>query len=167
MSNSLFDSLVSRIRTQRGAKLLKFGAVSAFNVLFGQSLLLAAQTVFGWPAVGSNIFAVSVSAIPAYLLSRYWVWQKRGKNHFTTEVLPFWTLALLGFGLSTVAVWFVERQWDPHPLVINLTNLVAFGVVWVGKFIVLDRVLFKHEELTDEPLDVLVDEIIHHRPDDT
>ena len=166
MSNSLFDSLVSRIRTQRGAKLLKFGAVSAFNVLFGQSLLLVAQTVFGWSAVGSNIFAVSISAIPAYLLSRYWVWQKRGKNHFMTEVLPFWTLALLGFGLSTVAVWFVERQWDPHPLVINLTNLVAFGVVWVGKFIVLDRVLFKHVELTDEPLDVVVDEVIRHRPDD-
>ena len=150
MSNTPFGSIVRRIRTRHGAKLLRFGAVSAFNVLFGQSLLLAAQTVFGWPAVGSNIFAVSVSAIPAYLLSRYWVWQKRGKNHFIGEVLPFWTLALLGFGLSTVAVWFVENQWDPHPLIINLTNLVAFGVVWVGKFFVLDRVLFKYEGLTDE-----------------
>jgi putative flippase GtrA len=138
--------MVNFIRTRVGAKLIRFGAVSAFNVVFGQSLLLAGQTVLGWPAVGSNIFAVSVSAIPAYLLSRYWVWQKRGKNHFIGEVLPFWTLALLGFGLSTAAVWFVEKQWDPHPLVINLTNLVAFGLVWVSKFFILDRVLFKHEE---------------------
>ena len=37
-----------------------------------------------------------LSAIPAYLLSRYWVWQKRGKNHFWREVVPFWSLAFVG-----------------------------------------------------------------------
>ncbi len=147
-------------RSRHGAKLLRFGAVSTFNVVFGQSLLFAAQTVVGWSAVASNVFAVSISAVPAYLLCRYWVWQKRGKNHFMREVVPFWSLAFLGFALSTVAVWFVARQWDPHPLVINLTNLTAFGVVWISKFFILDRVLFKHEELTDEPLDALVEEIV-------
>ena len=135
--------------------------MSAFNVVFGQSLLYGAQTVFGWSAVPSNVFSVGVSAVPAYLLSRYWVWQKRGKNHFMREVVPFWSLALAGFALSTWAVWYVERRWDPQPVVINLTNLAAFGVVWISKFFVLDRVLFKHEELTDDPLDAFVDEIIH------
>lgn len=166
MSDSFVGSIITRIRTRLGVKLLRFGAVSAFNVVFGQSLLLAAQTVFGWSAVGSNVFSVTVSAIPAYLLSRYWVWQKRGKNHFLREVLPFWTLALLGFGLSTLAVWFVDRQWDPHPLIINLTNLVAFGVVWITKFFVLDRVLFKHEEPTEKTPDVLADETIDRHLDD-
>ena len=146
MSHSVSGSVLTRLRARHSAKLIRFGAVSAFNVVFGQSLLFAAQTVFGWSAVGSNIFAVSISAIPAYLLSRYWVWQKRGKNHFMREVVPFWSLAFLGFALSTVAVWYVEQRWNPHPLVINLTNLSAFGVVWVSKFFILDRVLFKHEE---------------------
>ncbi len=155
-----FPTSLRRIRSRHGAKLLRFGAVSTFNVVFGQGLLFAAQTVFGWSAVASNVFAVSISALPAYLLCRYWVWQKRGKNHFMREVVPFWSLAFLGFALSTVAVWFVARQWDPHPLVINLTNLTAFGVVWISKFFILDRVLFKHEELTDEPLDALVEEIV-------
>lgn len=150
MSSAPFDSLIGRFRTQLGEKLLRFGAVSAFNVVFGQSLLFAAQTVFNWPAVISNVFAVSVSALPAYLLSRYWVWQKRGKNHFMREVVPFWTLTLLGFGLSTVAVWFVERQWDPHPLIINLTSLIAFGVIWIGKLFILDRVMFKHTDRSYE-----------------
>ena len=146
MSHSVSGSVLTRLRARHSAKLIRFGAVSAFNVVFGQSLLFAAQTVFGWSAVGSNIFAVSISAIPAYLLSRYWVWQKRGKNHFMREVVPFWSLAFLGFALSTVAIWYVEQRWNPHPLVINLTNLSAFGVVWVSKFFILDRVLFKHEE---------------------
>jgi putative flippase GtrA len=163
MSESLIDS-IKRIQERHGAKLLRFGAVSAFNVVIGQSLLFGAQTTLGWAAVASNIFSVCGSAFPAYLLSRYWVWQKRGKNHFMREVVPFWSLALLGFTLSTVAVWFVERRWDPQPLYINLTNLLAFGVVWLSKFFILDRVLFKHEDLTDDSLDAWVSEIVHHRP---
>ena len=133
------------IKTRHGTKLVRFGAVSAFNVLFGQTILYAAQTALGWSAVASNILSVGIGAIPAYLLSRYWVWQKRGKNHFMTEVVPFWSLAFLGFVLSTGAVWFVADRWDPHPLYINLTNLAAFGVVWISKFFILDRVLFKQE----------------------
>ena len=135
-----------RLGDQSGGKLLRFGAVSAFNVVFGQTLLYGAQTVLDWAAVTSNIFSVTVSAIPAYLLSRYWVWQKRGKNHLMKEVLPFWSLAILGFVLSTTAVWFVEKQWDPRPIFINLTSLTAFGVVWVSKFFILDRFLFRVDE---------------------
>ena len=84
------------IKTRHGTKLVRFGAVSAFNVLFGQTILYAAQTALGWSAVASNILSVGIGAIPAYLLSRYWVWQKRGKNHFMTEVVPFWSPCLPG-----------------------------------------------------------------------
>lgn len=157
--------VLNDLQCQHGGKLLRFAAVSAFNVIFGQILLYGAQTVIGWTAVPSNVFAVAVGTIPAYILSRYWVWQKRGKNHFWKEVVPFWSLTFLGFGLSTWAVWYVERRWDPHPIYINLTNLTAFGIVWISKFFVLDRVLFKHEELTDEPLDALVDGIVHRDRD--
>lgn len=136
-------SFVSRIKREQGPKLLRFGAVSAFNVVFGQGLLLGAQVVIGWSAVPSNVFSVTVSAVPAYLLSRYWVWEKRGRNLFMREVLPFWSLTVLGFILSTVAVWMVERTWDPSPLWINFTSLAAFGVVWVSKFFIFDRYLFK------------------------
>ena len=161
MTDNLIDSAIGAGK-RHGAKLFRFGAVSAFNVVFGQTLLFGAQTLMGWTAVASNVFSVAMSAAPAYLLSRYWVWQKRGKNHFMREVVPFWSLALLGFVLSTVAIWYVERRWDPQPVFINLTNMAAFGVVWMSKYFILDRVLFKHEDLTDEPLDALVSEIVHH-----
>lgn len=131
------------------AKLMRFAGVSAFNVVFGQSLLWIGQTVIGWSGTTSNVFSVAVSAIPAYILSRYWVWQKRGKNHVMKEVVPFWVLTFIGFVLSTSAVWFVERTWDPDPIFINLTSLAAFGVVWVAKFFVLDRVLFVHDDQSD------------------
>lgn len=62
------------------------------------------------------------------------------------EVVPFWALTVLGFALSTGAVWYVDRRFDAAPLVVNLTSLMSFGVVWLAKFFVLDRVLFKAEE---------------------
>lgn len=149
VTTALLAARLTDLRDRHGAKLIRYGAVSAFNVVFSQTLLYGAQTVPEWSAVASNVFAVSVSAVPAYVLSRYWVWQKRGKNHIMREVVPFWSLTLLGFVLSTVAVWFVAEQWAPPPLVINATNLAAFGVVWVFKFVILDQVLFKHEPPAD------------------
>lgn len=133
----------TRIHSQHGAKLLRFGAVSAFNVVVGQLMLYGAQVALGWRPVVANVVSVSVGAVPAYLLSRYWVWEKRGKNDFLGEIVPFWTLALVGFAMSTTAVWYVDAQWAAPPLVINLTNLTAFGVVWLAKFFILDRVLFR------------------------
>lgn len=134
------------LRERHGMKLVRFGAVSAFNVILGQILLFGAQVLLSWRPVVANVFSVSVGAVPAYVLSRYWVWEKRGKNHVMREVVPFWTLALAGFAVSTAAVWYVDTQWSPTPLTINLTNLAAFGVVWLSKFVILDRVLFKTEE---------------------
>lgn len=145
MSSALID-LSTRVRTGSGAKLVRFGAVSAFNVLFGQVLLLAAQVALGLEPVAANVVSVTVGAVPAYYLSRYWVWNKRGRSHFIREVVPFWTLTIVGFALSTLAVWYVDTTWDVGPLGINLTSLAAFGVVWMAKFAILDRVLFKVEE---------------------
>jgi putative flippase GtrA len=140
-------SLLTRIRARHGMKLLRFGLVSAFNVVLGQILLYAAQVVMEWPPVAANVFSVIVGAVPAYILSRYWVWEKRGKNRLMREVVPFWTLAVVGFSVSTAAVWYVDGHWSSSPLIINLTNLTAFGVVWLAKFFVLDRVLFRAEEV--------------------
>lgn len=144
--SSVLARVPARFRSAQGAKLIRFGAVSAFNVILGQVLLFTSQVALEWPAVAANVFAVSVGAVPAYMLSRYWVWEKRGKNQIMREVIPFWTLALIGFAISTLAVWYVDTRWDVGPLVVNLTNLAAFGVIWVAKFAILDRVLFKAEE---------------------
>lgn len=100
----------------------------------------------GWSPVAANVFAVSVGAVPAYVLSRYWVWEKRGKNLLWREVVPFWSLTLVGFVISTTAVWWVDARFGPTPWMINLTNLTAFGVVWAAKFVIFDRVLFRPEE---------------------
>ena len=133
--------LVTRVAREYGKKARRFVIVSLFNVAFGQSLLVLAYSAFGWSFVTSNIFAVAVSAGPAYVLARYWVWEKTSKNHLVKEIAPFWGLAFLGLVASTLAVGFASGYSDAQ-IVLNLVNLAAFGIIWVFKFFILDRFMF-------------------------
>ncbi len=67
-------SSFEQLRHNYGKKVARFLVVSGFNVVFGQGLLVVAHTWFGWSFAVSNGFAVAVSAGPAYVLARYWVW---------------------------------------------------------------------------------------------
>jgi putative flippase GtrA len=155
--------LVTQFRNEYGQKAAKYLAVSAFNVMFGQALLVLANHVFGWSFVASNVFAVSISAFPAYVLSRRWIWQKKGNNHFWKEVVPFWAMAFLGLGMSSLFA-YVAAKYSDSTVVLMVANLSAFGLLWVAKFFVLDKLLFARtgEPITDDALDALVDEVLHH-----
>jgi putative flippase GtrA len=134
-----------------GKKASRFLVVSGFNVLFGQSLLVLAHSGFGWAFTSSNVFAVGLSAGPAYVLARYWVWEKTSKNHFVKEVLPFWGLAFLGLLASTIAAGIAARHSDAQ-IILNFVNLGAFGIIWIFKFFILDRFMFgkhRHSAVAD------------------
>lgn len=126
------------------AKLVKFAAVTGGSVVLGQ--LIFAGLLYGleWPYVRSNITSVAIMVMPNYLANRYWVWGKKSKNNFKTEVLPFWTMAFIGFLFSTLAVWYVESEGWPK-ITALIANFVAYGVVWVFKFFVMERFLFGSE----------------------
>lgn len=144
--------MVRRILDEHGAKLLRYAGVSVIGVTAGQALLFLFYEIAGLRALVANTLAVTIATIPSYLLNRAWVWKKNGAHSIATEILPFWGMAFLGLVLSNVLVTLVEQRWD-HWILINLANLTAFGVLWVVKYVVLDRVLFReveHETIDSE-----------------
>ncbi len=134
-------SLIARAASKVRVHGPKYFAVSMVNVVLGQGLLLLFQAVIGIEPVLSNVLAVSISAIPAYYLTRAWVWGKRGRSHLYKEVLPFWGFAFAGLLLSSASVWAASKVSD-FWLVPNLANIAAFGVLWVVKFFILDAFMF-------------------------
>jgi putative flippase GtrA len=140
--------LVDLART-RGRKPILYSLVSVIAVIVGQSVLIVCAAVLHWDPVPSNVTSVAIGSIPSYVLNRYWVWGKRGKNHLWKEVVPFWGMAFLGLLLSTVTV-AIATDWKDETWVLSLANLAAFGVIWVGKFFVLHRLLFRHAEVTTD-----------------
>lgn len=123
----------------------KYVLVSVVNVLFGGGLLLILQTHI--PPVEANMLSVGLSSVPAYYMNRMWVWGKRGKSHWKKEVLPFWFFVVAGLVMSTVAIAFVEDHTKNRYLILGV-QLSAFGVLWVLRFFLFDRLF--HIEINED-----------------
>lgn len=118
---------------------LRYVAVSGVNVVNHQALLFLAHAVWGWSGGVANVFAAVLAAVPGYLLSRHWVWSVRGAHSLRAEIIPFWTLALLGLVVSSVLAEAADRAFDSS-LAVAAASLVGYFVVWVLKFLVLNRI---------------------------
>lgn len=127
----------------RGRKPLLYSAVSVIAVLTSQIVLVVCHAVLGIGAEWSNIIAVAAGTVPSYELNRSWVWGKTSKSHLWKEVVPFWVLSFIGLVFSTVVVSLATEWWKDTTIVVQGANLAAFGVLWVGKFLLLHYVLFK------------------------
>lgn len=127
--------------------------VSAVNVLNHQLILQLALYLWSWSGGWANAFAASTAAVPAYFMSRYWVWQVRGRSSLRDEVLPFWAIALLGLVVSSFTAEAADRLFD-QPLMISAGSLIGYFVVWLAKFVLLDRLFGgrPHDENIDETL---------------
>ena len=134
-------STLQRLRAEHGLKALRYCGVSAVNVTVGVGVLAIGHGVLGWPAVGANLAAWMVGTVPAYLLSRAWVWRRSGPHRLGGEVLTFWIMALVGLVLSSLAVRAVE-EFTSETFFVVVGNLAAYGTVWVAKYVLLDRVIW-------------------------
>lgn len=112
--------------------------VSAFNFFGHQGLLFLANSIWGWPGGAANVFAACLMSVPAYLLSRAWVWEVDGRHDMRRQVLPFWAITLAGLVVSTLMAALADRAFGAG-LAVNLASLVGYFIVWVAKFFLLDR----------------------------
>ena len=85
-------------------KLLRYSGVSTVAVVITQTCLWFGLVVTKWPAVVANVVAVSLGAIPAYLLNRSWVWGRKDSHSVRDEILPFWLYNLAGLAISSTLV---------------------------------------------------------------
>ncbi len=136
-------------RTQLGGRLLRYSAVSITSLALSEALLVSFNGGLGWGAVKSSTVATGLATIPAYFLTRQWVWNRSGRSHLRKEVLPFWVIAIVGWLFATLAVKFAEdRTKESHVhgassvVIVAAAYVFAYGVLWVGKFALFNKVLF-------------------------
>jgi putative flippase GtrA len=152
MSSNARLSVVERARdlyaTPTGGRFIRYTLVSAFNVAFSVAVLALVFGVFRlWTEVPSTLFANVVTIPPAYYLTRTWAWGKSGRSHLMKEVVPFWAMTLVGiaFSIATAAearhlgIAYHLGRIDRTVLLVA-ANLFAFGVTWIGKFLLLNVV---------------------------
>lgn len=135
--SSLLSKIAERVGDALGV-LLRYLGTSLVNVVNHQFLLQLAVRRWDWSGGWANVFAAVIAALPAYLMSRYWVWRVDGRPSLRTEVIPFWTIALLGLLASTATAAAADALFD-RPIMISVGSMVGYFVVWVLKFVILDR----------------------------
>lgn len=135
--------------TPEGRKMFRYSMASVVSVVVSVALLVLFDGVFRWGAVISSTLATAIATIPSYELNRKWAWGRTGRGHLWREVVPFWVLAFIGWGFSTYSVKLTESALAHSGLahllrtgLIAVVYIAAFGVLWIVKFIIFNKVLF-------------------------
>jgi putative flippase GtrA len=139
--------------TPAGKRLFRYVAQSAITTLFSFALLGLVYGLFKlWTEVPSTVFANVVSTVPSYFLNRNWVWGKSGRSHLMKEVVPFWATSVAGILLSILTASEARHlgltEFPHHhglrTALVEGANLFAFGVLWILKFLIFNRLFHVH-----------------------
>ena len=154
-------SLLVWSKTHEGKKVIRFTLVSAVSTatsFASIALLYGLKIIPGvlWATMVGNLIA----SLPAYQLNRRWTWGKRGKSHFRKEILPFWTMTVLGIAVSQLGALWARSEVRSHhwahltnTALVSFTNLACFALFWVLKMMVFNRIFRVHPiEEIDEHL---------------
>jgi putative flippase GtrA len=132
-------------------KFIRYSMVSGVAIVISQVTILVCIAAFGLSGIAANTIG-AVAATPAsYELNRKWAWGKRGKSHLWREVVPFWSLSLAGYLASTGTVQLADNMAKSNhmehftrALLIMGASLLAYGVIWIVKFVVLNKLFVAH-----------------------
>jgi putative flippase GtrA len=134
-------------QTPQGKRVVRYGLVSAVSAVIAFTILTLVYGVLQlWTEVPSALFSNVLATIPNYYLNRRWVWGKSGRSHLWREVVPFWVMSITGIVLALLTASVAHSFSDSHNLshvartvVIVGANTAAFGILWVLKFFILNR----------------------------
>ncbi|HTT88390.1 MAG TPA: GtrA family protein [Acidimicrobiales bacterium] len=130
-------------------RFIRYSMVSAVAIVISQATILVCAWVFGLSGIAANTIGAVVATPASYELNRKWAWRKGGKSHLWREVVPFWALTIIGWLASTGTVEIADSLCKSHgvtglarAIAIMGASLFAYGVVWIGKFFLFNRLIF-------------------------
>jgi len=141
------DRLARIFQTPEGLKVIRYTLVSVISALTSLVILTIVYGVLRlWTEVVSVLFANVMAGIPSYFLNRQWVWGKSGRSHLWREVLPFWVMSFTGIGFALFTASLAHNFATAHHFhhlartaLVVAANVSAFGILWLLKFIILNR----------------------------
>jgi putative flippase GtrA len=139
-------------------KFIRYSMVSVVAVAIAEVVILVCTWAFGLSGIAANTIACVVGTPVSYQLNRKWAWGKSGKSHLWREVAPFWALTLAGFLASTGTTQWADSMTRSHDvtgllrsLAIMGASLLAWGVIWIVKFAIFNRLVFVTRQVDQPP----------------
>lgn len=165
-------ALLDHAKSHEGRKQLRYAAVSVVFVPVGQIViqLLGALVFYERVAGGgkeinwvqASIASAAILTVPNFFANKYVVWKETSKDNMRTQMVVFWVAAMLGVTFATLLTYLVDAMIAGHgwteKIAVFFAQLAGFGIVWLGRYVILDRWIFKvvkGEEPGDEELEMM------------
>lgn len=123
------------------SRAIRFLGITVVTAALGQLLIFTFFAILGWPALLANATAVLIVAVVGFFLSLRFVWVDADPNDRALQISVFLGMSVLGLLVSSAAVHLVTLRID-HVLAANLGSFLGYGIAWLVRFFVLDRVIF-------------------------
>ncbi len=141
-------ALRDHARSEVGRKQLRYMGVSVVFVPIGQVLIQVLGSVFDGNFTLASIVAAAILTVPNFFANKLLVWKDTSKDNLRTQVVVFWVAAMLGVSLATGLTYLVQQVTEDSSSLVQrvavfVAQMTGFGIVWVGRYLVLDRWLFK------------------------
>ena len=166
-------SLRDHARSDEGRKQLRYAGVSLVFVPLGQVLIqlfgafvFTSTTAAGGKEVNwvaASIASAAVLTVPNFFANKHLVWKNTSKDNLHAQVVVFWVAAMLGVTLATLLTYLVDAAISGHgwteKVAVFFAQLTGFGIVWLARYVILDKWLFKvthhGEEPTEDELEMM------------
>lgn len=122
-------------------KLSRYTLITLVGSPTNLALYLVILTALDWPALAANLAAATVIAPATYLANRRWVWGRRTPHSLRREILPYWAMTLVSVLAASATLAVLELAGAPLGL-LAVTPLLVYALLWIARFVLLDRWLF-------------------------
>lgn len=155
------SGLLEHAKSDEGRKQLRYAGVALVFVPLGQVLIqLIALFLHNRRGdanfTAASIISAAILTLPNFFANKRFVWRNTSKDNLRTQVVVFWVAAMLGVTLATIFTALIEhatRNQDHllQAICVFFAQCLGFGLVWVGRYLILDRWLFKVTHHGAEP----------------
>jgi putative flippase GtrA len=158
-----WSGLIAYAHTEEAHKKLRYAGVTVVFLPIGQILI----QVFGlWldNYAAASLLAAGIVVVPSFFANRHFVWRIMSRENLRSQVVVFWVAMMLGVTLATLFTHVVENAMVDQTVfvrgsAVSLAQLLGYGIVWVGRYLILDRWLFKGADDMLVRADVVIGEV--------
>jgi putative flippase GtrA len=148
------SGLIAYARTEDARKKLRYAGVSLVFFPLGQGLI---QVLGLWlnDYTTASLLAWAIATVPGFFAYKRFVWRSMSRENLHRQLLVFWAAVMLTVSLTTLFSYLVQNAMADQTVFVRgaavfCAQTLGYGIVWVGRFLMLDRWLSVKSEISDE-----------------
>lgn len=148
------SGLVAYARTEEARKKLRYAGVSVVFFPLSQGLI---QVLGVWldDYTTASFLAYAIATVPGFIVYKRFVWRNMSRERLLGQMLAFWVAVMLAVSLTTFFSYLVQNAMADQTVLargatVFCAQLLGLGIVWVGRFLMLDRWLSASSQMLEE-----------------